>query len=186
MSRFRAPLALFFSILLLLLAPTIAVAAGSDFGKEKNEVSIDVAMPIVLNLLTKEGSTVYPVYLSYERVLSDHLVLTIAPSFAYADHVTYAAYLATLWIELDWHPFQDGLNGLFIGPAFAVIYSSDPDFTATGEGLGLSLGYQFLLPWNIDIDLAVGLAYGPLQSNDPFDPDTEIILRGALAIGFRF
>jgi hypothetical protein len=73
-----------------------------------------------------------------------------------------------------------------MGPAFAVSYSSDPDFTATGEGLGLSLGYQFLLPWNIDLDLAVGLAYGPFQSNDPLDSDTEIILRGALSHPFPF
>ncbi len=186
MSRFRAPLALVFATVLLFLAPIIAVAADTDFGKEKNEVSIDLAMPIVLNLLAKEGTTVYPVYLSYERVLSDHLVLAIAPSFTWADHGTYSSFLAILWVELDWHPFQNGLSGLFIGPAFAVSYSSDQDFRATGEGLGLSLGYQFLLPWNIDIDIALGLAYGPLQSNDPLDESTEIIPRAALSVGFRF
>ena len=48
MSRFRAPLALVFAAVLLFLAPIIAVAADTDFGKVKNEVSIDLAMPIVL------------------------------------------------------------------------------------------------------------------------------------------
>ena len=128
----------------------------------------------------------YPVYLSYERVLSDHLVLAIAPSFTWADHGTYSSLLAILWVELDWHPFQNGLSGLFIGPAFAVSYSSDQDFRATGEGLGLSLGYQFLLPWNIDVDIALGLAYGPLQSNDPLDESTEIIPRAALFVASVF
>ena len=88
MSRFRAPLALVFASALIVFAPTLAGAAGADTGDAKNEVSIDLAMPIALNLAVSAGGHAIPVYLCYERVLSDRWVLAIAPSLLYVDRVS--------------------------------------------------------------------------------------------------
>jgi hypothetical protein len=182
--RPRTGFAVILILAVLLLVPTIGTASDQETREAENEVSIDFGMPIFLNVVASaSGGYAIPLFLNYQRVLTRHLTLSVSPSFAFLQLIYRQAMQLTLWLELDWHPFQDGLRGFFLGPAVAILYASDnlssPDTTVSA---GATAGYQFLLPANIDIDVGLGLAYGFLQTYTT----QPIVLRAVLALGYRF
>ena len=176
----------FFVVMFLTLIaffPTVATASDQETPMALNELSIDMAFP----MLYLAAGSVYaiPIFLTYQRVLATHLVLSVAPSFLYVrDNWSEESYVVLLWVGLAWHPFQEGLQGLFIGPAIAGAYSSNL-FTAKRAGgslmAGASLGYQILFSGNIDFDIEGGAAAG-------FAPDGSLTAwpRMVLALGYRF
>jgi hypothetical protein len=171
--------------MLLFFPPSIAMASGQELQGPLNELSVDLATPIFWNL-APDGYAI-PIYVNYQRVLTSHLVVSVTPSILYLyGHHQGGSFAAMMWVELDWHPFQYGLHGFFIGPAVVGIYSNglltpgSAGVTAMG---GATIGYQIFLASNIDFDIAAGVALGP-------DPGDFSLLSGmprmVLALGYRF
>jgi len=180
----RTRLAVILTLSVLLLVPTIGIASDLETREAQNEVAIDFGMPIFLNVAASvSGGYAIPLYLNYQQVLTRHLTLSVSPSVAFLQQIYRQVMQLTLWLELDWHPFQDGLRGFFLGPAIAFLYVRDnissPDTTVS---VGGTVGYQFLLPANLDIDVGLGLAYGLLQTYST----QPVIPRAVLALGYRF
>lgn len=172
--------------LFLLMPATTVLSADRDARGPQNEISIDLAMPVVLNVIGLDGYTI-PICLFYQRVLADHLVISVNPNVFYIDQSTRRGLLGTLWLEFDWHPFQNGLGGLFVGPAVVAvaewdIAQNELALKTTALMLGASLGYQVLLPSNFSIDVVVGLAVGVIQGYGTL----QGLPRAAVALGYRF
>ncbi len=183
--KVRACLTLFLASILFFSISIRAVASDKEPLEAKNLVSIDLAVPVVLNLAVSGGYAI-PVFLDYQRVLTTHLNLSIAPSVAYLYDPSWGeTLLLTMWVELDWHPFQGGFQGFFIGPAVAgLLYSDTFNNVRSGPGLvaGGAMGYQLALPANFNIDIVAGLAAGAIAGY----PTLQGIPRVALALGYRF
>ena len=168
-----------------LLVPTMGMASDQEPRQAWNEVSIDLSLPIVYNLAVSspDNVNVVPTYLGYQRLLTNHLALFFSPGIMFIQQTQMQLSVLTFWLELDWHPFQEGLQGFFLGPAVVLLYGSD-NSTARGNILlaGGAIGYQFLFPANFDIDVSLGLSIGPEQASGP----RPVIPRGIVALGYRF
>lgn len=145
-------------------------------------------MPVIINLAISGGYAI-PVVLEYQRVLNDHLVLSISPGIAHIQETSGSVLMMELWVRLNWHPFQKWLQGFYIGPGFALFYLQNPagsraSDSMTGEFLGVTIGYQIVLDASISVDLGLGLAFGTVQGFYP--AATPALPRAALAIGYRF
>jgi hypothetical protein len=93
--------------------------------------------------------------------------------------------IGPLWIELDWHPFQKGLQGFYVGTAVVVVYLDIPSSkinAALTAMVGVGLGYQIPLPANLDADIALGAAFGSI----PGGTDAGAFPRASIALGYRF
>jgi hypothetical protein len=175
---------------LLILAPPRGLAEGQVSGP-RNEISVDLALPVVINLVQPTGYVI-PIVLEYQRVLHDHLVLSIVPGVGYSGQADGWILLMGLWAGLNWHPFQAGLQGFYVGPGvvvFTIIDNTrrrDPVCRFLGVFLGLTIGYQFVLTPHMNVDVALGLSGGP--SYDPYSHRTGLLglPRAAVAIGYRF
>ncbi len=89
---------------LLVLASATVMASEQGFVGAMNELSVDLATPLFYNMALSNGYAV-PIYLNYQRVLMNHLVLSITPGFLYLyDNWSGARYVVSFWAELDWHP----------------------------------------------------------------------------------
>jgi hypothetical protein len=152
----------------VLLFVAVAVLAFSSFGfaanKNRNEVSLDLFSPILLNITSPIS---VPIYIDYQRMLNDHLVLSLIPAFYYSQRIaTTDSYVFEPWIELDWHPWGEGLNGFFVGPAIGIpitwIFTSGlPDVRLQiGAGIGVAIGYQFVFSNGLALDLSAGILVG--------------------------
>jgi len=95
------------------------------------------------------------VALDYQRVLTDHLALSV-PVFL----VVQSSFMFQPWLQVDWHPFDSGLNGLFFGIAAmaAVIGSGQGNQYGYYVGIGPAIGYQLLLGLGINLDFALSWA----------------------------
>jgi hypothetical protein len=145
--------------ILFLSLPIIAMASDQAPVGPRNELSVELAMPIAINLAVVNDGYAVPIVLDYQRVLSDHFVLSVVPGLLFVHRGTLGdILLAQLWVELDWHPFQEGLRGFFIGPAVVGLYASNVygSFGSAGTAMaGAALGYQILLPANLDLDISL-------------------------------
>ena len=154
----------------------------------RNAVSMDLFMPFLhlafpTSALTTSisSSIAIPIGIKYQRVLFDHFVLSFVPIFAYSKNI--GVLELNPWLELHWHPFDMGLGGLFIGPAISADFVLNTN-NAIYVGLGAGIGYQLLLPLDIDLDAALGFCYGP----DFYASSTYYLtaLRLEIALGYRF
>jgi len=157
----------------------------------RNEVSIDLAMPVVMNLVETSG-TVIPIVLEYQRLLNDHLALSIVPGAAYSSLPDGWILLTQLWAGLEWHPFQAGLRGFYVGPGFVVFgiidntMHRDPVLRLLCTFLGLTTGYQFVLASHIDVDVTLGASVGPAFDLYSHSAGLAGLPRAAVALGYRF
>lgn len=180
-------LAAAFAVALLLLVPTIGMAADQVSHEKMNEVSIDLSVPIGANIAlvaTPPGGYAIPLILGYHRVLTSHLAVFVSPGILVVVAPGQPEVIfADLWLELDWHPFREGLGGFFVGPAVNLVYIQSPYYPSETLFLfGGSLGYQFLLGENFSLDLSLGLTFGAAPSSGP----QPVIPRGLIALGYRF
>ncbi len=169
---------------LLVLASATVMASEQGFVGAMNELSVDLATPLFYNMALSNGYAI-PIYLNYQRVLVNHLVLSITPGFLYLyDNWSGGRYVVSFWAELDWHPFQNGLQGFFIGPAVIGAYSDNlflPYQSGASALIGATLGYQIFFLSDIDFDIAAGVAMGTLP-----DGQYSGLLRMVLGLGYRF
>ncbi|MGA2639981.1 MAG: hypothetical protein ABSG21_03635 [Spirochaetia bacterium] len=113
-----------------------------------------------------------PLVIDFQQVLADHYSLTFIPFFEFLVASTVHNSIANSsldsfefqpWVEVDWHPFDEGLNGFFVGLAgvgsLEVKWSGNKD-TTIFLGVAPVIGYQLLLPWSFDLDFALGVALG--------------------------
>lgn len=173
---------LMFVLSIFMLAPSRGLAEGQE-PAPRNEISLDLAMPVAFNLVFPQGAV--PIVLEYQRVLNDHLVLSISPGIAYVPQSNKWLLLMELWVGLNWHPFQEGLQGFYVGPGIAVFdnlehFETGGSDSLFGVFLGLTIGYQFVLTQHLNVDLALGLAIGSVDGAFGGLP------RAALSVGYRF
>ena len=175
----------------VVVAPPSQGLAENQAPPPRNEISIDLAMPVVINLVETSGYVI-PIVLEYQRLLDDHLALSIVPAAAYSGLADGWILLMELWIGLNWHPFQTGLRGFSVGPGVVVFgiidndMRKDPVLRFIGGFLGVTVGYQFVLSPHVNVDLALGLSAGPYC--DPYSHMAGLagLPRAAFAVGYRF
>ncbi len=189
----------------VVLLPTLAAAEDQTTKEAQNAISIDVLLPILLpvSLLWEGGETdvIIPINILYQRVISDHFMALIKAGLNYSwyryttpQNGWMEVYPA---VEVDWHPFHKGLKGFYVGLSGIFDYGVDcSDAAAKGTsysyafGWGLSLGWLFLLPAHINIDLVVGQGAGYLVSVDASGVTTsgfsEVPARTGVFLGYRF
>lgn len=144
---------------------TLTLLAEPSKSKEpKNAVSIDVLLPIMSPISHLQGEEAHwlPLQLKYQRVLTDHFVLMLRYGMFYywSDKPIEIDFFPMA--ELDWHPFQKGLRGFYAGVSAFYCYSNtfDSPERLYRINMGPTLGWQFVLPWNITIDLTLGVGFG--------------------------
>ena len=111
------------------------------------------------------GDLQIPVATSYQRVLANHFALFVAPS-ALSFGLPGDPYRLMLDqdIEIDWHPFNRGLGGLFIGALFRFSYYFDevPSAFSVGKAAGcVAIGFQLTLVNSLLLRLS--LLYTPAE-----------------------
>jgi hypothetical protein len=185
------------------ISPCLMAAEDQAPQQPQNAVCIDVFFPFtsVLNQILSPGSITYiPVSIQYERVLSDHWVLftMLSLQFGLTDPVSIVVHPA---IEVDWHPFHIRLDGFYTGLSLAFLNESLFGNAVQAFGrralygvyLSPTVGWQFLLPAGIVIDLGVGLLSLGYRLNTNIDGTTTtgFVLdadnyRFSIAVGYRF
>ncbi len=139
----------------------------------QNTISVNVlGAPITAVADSTSGLVAIPLSVTYQRVLSDHYTLSIIPRFEFlvASTVPNSVSYSTLdsfdfqpWVEVDWHPFDRGLNGFFVG--LAAVGSLDVEWSGNQDttiflGAAPVVGYMLALPGSFSLDFALGVALG--------------------------
>lgn len=167
-------------VLFLVLSPALSSAQGEASTDEKNALSLEVVLPLAvpIGILGPDRDLLIPVVLQYQRVIADHLVLVAMIGLYYDQKLPPQPRDSTLSIfpvvELDWHPFHEGLRGFHLG--LSGVFACETSFSDAKPtevtsryyrlGLGPTVGWQFMLPAHIIIDLVFGLGYGPSWNVD--------------------
>lgn len=195
-------------LFIVVLSSPFVAAEEQELKEAQNAISIDLLWPIIscVPLVLSGGQMVMiPVGIEYQRVISDHFVLYAKGGFMYTiddgwDLIVYPI------VGVDWHPFHKGLKGFHVGLSGDFFYeytviASDTTWTAHGTRysystcLGLTLGWQFLLPAHIIMDLALQVVtFGYDVSTDVYGVETSGFSLGdpmdapgsMLSLGFRF
>jgi hypothetical protein len=120
----------------------------------RNSISLDLFGTVrYINYYTNGGRFVFPLLIDYQHVLIDHLTLEALPALLLWEN----SFTFQPWIELDWHPFDKGLKGFFLGLAAVEEIDHDSDSsvtTSTHFGFAFRIGYQFLFANQINLYFA--------------------------------
>jgi hypothetical protein len=151
----------------------IGQAPGSD--EPRNSISADLLWPggCLISALRHQYVGIWLTF-DYQRVLFDHLVLSVRPG----PWISPDGYSLRLDLELDIHPFDRGLGGLFFGPALGTRWGSDNSVLLTA---GVDIGYQLVLWSRLVLTAALedGLFYYPTVVG-------PVPIRATLEIGYAF
>jgi hypothetical protein len=168
---------------LFVLLPCLSAAGDTSPKEARNAISTDILEPVLQLVFNASiyDSSITPFEISYQRVLLDNIVLSGVIRIGYRPSI--GNFDMSPWVELDWHPFDNGLRGFFFGPALSTDFSLNTGNSFYG-GLGAALGYQIFLPWNIMLAGVSGLTYGPEFFRDSivFRPSVRLVI----ALGYRF
>jgi len=138
-----------------------------------------------------------PITITYERVVADHFVVAVSPTLRYSllssPTLVTSNMFTQLVLELDWHPFDAGLNGFYVGgqvfsqiaSSLSVVPSGDGSWSSWVElGLGVAAGYQFVLPLSLVLNVAVGggAGYGASSTMSSISVAT---LNGSTSMSFQ-
>jgi len=167
----------------------IVADAATELVEARNEVSLNVFQTAYWAI---EGAI--PFIFGYQRVLTDHLAISVLPVLAFWGPNAGSYQEFQQWVEVDWHPFDTGLRGFFLGlAAVGVVETILPDGSRGATwflGLAPAIGYQFLLPHNWDLDLVVAVPLGVELFDSPggggsmrFTSDHR---RAEIGLGYRF
>jgi hypothetical protein len=154
-------------------SPVPGVADDQAPKETQNAISANVLGSLIAGITdSASGLVSVPLFFDYQKVLTDHYTLSIIPCFEFLVHSTIHNSISNSsldsfdfqpWVELDWHPFDKGLNGFFVGLAgvgsLELKWSGNQD-TTIFLGVAPVVGYLFPLPWNINLDFALGVAFG--------------------------
>jgi hypothetical protein len=162
---------------LLVFAPILGVAEDQTPSESQNAISANL-VPTLLGIFGDSVS----IGLNYKRVIAEHFVLSVSPSVSIP--LNGSAPMIALGVEGDWHPFDKGLNGLYVGlladPAYWLPPTSD-----YGLDVGPTLGYLFQLPMSFIIEVSVAAGYrfrGPaIKGNTGFT-----LIMAEIGLGVRF
>jgi hypothetical protein len=158
---------------LFFFSSILGAAQDRASDEAQNVISVNVlGAPITAIADSTSGLVAIPLSVDYQRVLTDHYTLSIIPRFEFlvASAIPNSIAYSTLdsfdlhpWVEMDWHPFDKGLNGFFVGlaavGALDLKWSGNQD-TTVFLGVAPVVGYMLVLPWNINLDFALGAAFG--------------------------
>ncbi len=149
--------------------------------------------------LSGEDMAFVPINIKYQRVLTDHEVLMVKVGLTYSwDSDGESILDVNPMLALDWHPFNTGLKGFYLGPSLFLNYNFYSGDTAEREldhsywaAVGGNIGYEFVLRSGMVIDLTFGLGYGYSEEVDVkgrtsasgFQVDETI---GGVFVGYSF
>lgn len=158
---------------LIVLSPVFGFAQEQTPKEVQWEFGVD-AYSIISSAISGD----IPLYLYCEGTFFQHIAYSLFTAIQYSTGQNEWSFESG--VEVDWHPFDKGLDGFFLG--VAVLGSIDKlSITSKAQTLFLGFaptgGYQFLLPWNIDIDLALGVPVGLIDEIDSGG-------HGSLALGY--
>lgn len=175
---------LFLAALCLLTA-----GAGSLRAEEiRNAISVDVFLPAAspVSRLSGEETAFLPLNVKYQRVLADHQVLMLKIGLVYSwDSEGERTLDVNPMLAYEWHPFDTGLKGFYLGPSLFFNHSDYRHSGATDEddldydswaAVGGILGYEFALRSRMVVDLIFGLGYGYSK---------EVDVNGKVTSGYR-
>lgn len=162
---------LFCVMLLVSRHATPAMAGGQARPDRLQALSLDLFGPITMPIGYFRDQVIgIPVDVQFQRVLYDHLVLSIHVGFSYNWNLDASDWnlLINPRAELQWHPWKAGLDGLY----FALIGAFEYDSSYHGEQspginylfhipLGVTLGWGFCLPMNLLLNVELfGVGFG--------------------------
>lgn len=164
---------------LLAVICALTVSAGPLHAQEpRNALSIDVFLPAMspVSRIAYGEMFFVPLNAKYQHVLSEHQVLMVKMGLNYSWD-THGERILDLYpmLALEWHPFNTGLKGFYLGPSLLFGYSSYSYSRATAENdldhsywaaVGGNIGYEYALPSGMVIDLIFGLGYGNTKEVD--------------------
>lgn len=190
----------------LLLAVFCALTVGPDSlqaQEPRNAISIDLFLPVMspVSRLSGEDMAFVPLNVKYQRVLTEHAVLMMKMGLTYSwDSDGESILDVNPMLALEWHPFNTGLKGFYLGPSLFFTYSSYSHSGTTAESdldhsswaaVGGNIGYEFVLRSGMVIDLIFGLGYGYSKEVDVkgrtsasgFQVDETV---GGVFVGYHF
>ena len=158
---------------LFVFTPALGIAQAQASEGAQDSISMNCLGTLITAIAdSTSGLVSVPFLVDYQQVLTDHYSLSFIPFFEFliASTVHDSIVNSSLdsfefqpWVEVDWHPFDKGLNGFFIGLAgvgsLDVKLSGNQD-TTIFLGVAPVIGYKLLLPWSFDLDFALGIALG--------------------------
>lgn len=159
--------------LLLAVLCALAVGPGAVQAQEpRNALSIDLLLPVLspVSHLSGEDTAFVPLNVKYQRVLTEHGVLMVKLGLTYSwDSDGERIWEINPMLAFDWHPFDTGLKGFYLGPSLFFNYNSYSHSGATVDSdldhshwaaVGGNIGYGFVLRSGMVVDLIFGLGYG--------------------------
>ena len=184
------------------LCPVPGVADDQAPKEAQNAISANLSGSLIAGITdSTSGLVSIPLFFDYQKVLTDHYSLSIIPCFEFLVHSTIHNSITNSsldsfdfqpWVELDWHPFDKGLSGFFVGLAgvgsLELEWSGNQD-TTIFLGVAPVVGYQFPLPWNISLDFALGVAFGGnivVGSSENISLGFAVHSRIEIGLGYRF
>ncbi|MGA2976500.1 MAG: hypothetical protein ABSF77_14425 [Spirochaetia bacterium] len=190
-------------LFMIVLSSPFVAAEVQGPGEPRNAISVDLLGPIVACAFLIAGQgVVIPVGIEYQRVISDHFTLFFMGGLIYRIFDGWALDAYPI-VEVDWHPFHKGLKGFHVGLLGSFLYEQVYSSAAETQGttywyhpaMELAVGWQFLLPASIILDLTLGL----LSVGYDFNVDVNGVMtsglmlgdpmesnRTSLSLGFRF
>jgi hypothetical protein len=189
-------------IILMLLWPSSLNAADTASQAAQNAISVDLFLPIYSPVEFAGGNYLIPLSLLYQRVITRRVVFFSRAGLIYTFRDVDWGALATFATGVDWHPFHEGLNGFHLG--FSGYYTYDTGYTESYRtvsatagmwylhhaALGSTIGWQFLLPANLTIDLNAGIGYGytggVFRDGEFGSGWTWVLMPGGIFFGLRF
>jgi hypothetical protein len=185
----------------LLLGAMALTPSPTNAQEPRNALSADLFLPLMspVSQLAGEKTAWVPLNVKYQRVITDHLALMAKVGLTYSWGSDGESSLEVYpMLALDWHPFDTGLRGFYVGPSVFFNYSwhddDVPDPAATDHSywaaVGGNLGWQFVVRSRYVIDVTFGLGYGYSAEVDRSGKVTSSYTLdetiGGVFVGFRF
>jgi hypothetical protein len=169
------------AVFLAVLSPVCAVAQARGSDEPRNCVSVDLLWPGVwcIAALFTHPQGVIPLTFDYQRVLFDHLVLSVQPGAWISDGVD----SLRVYLEADIHPFNKGLRGFFIGLSEGAIWWLKSN--SVGLPTAANIGYQVVFRSKLVLTAAVGRGFLYTVTN-PTGITWGFPARASLEIGYSF
>jgi hypothetical protein len=182
---------------MLFFPSVLGFALDQASGEAMNAVSLNLFMTAagLLPNFMSPGDLQIPLYLDYRRVLADHFVLFVAPNFLYRNSSGGNGFTIDQIIEVDWHPFDLGMDGVFLGAFldlsnvyFASIYPINSPTNMFTAGVGLAAGYELTLLQTLLVEISGGLEIAERYDTSLVAPQWALVplYRVDIGLGYRF
>jgi hypothetical protein len=138
---------------------TATIPSAAEAREAQNAIAIVLPLVGIDSVSSIQSNSAIQIDLNYQRVLGNHWVFSFLPRFFYGWGGKGSWVSIYSWVEGDWHPWDDGLGGFFIGPAiqFPLLNPFSP---YNYFDVGGAIGYQLLLPSGFVLDFVARLLLG--------------------------